>query len=57
MNTNSYFTVELLTSGTLGLQQPNGNGTSITVYYWINKEPNANRDNYDKHIEDLKRTS
>lgn len=49
MNTNSYFTVELLTSGTLGFQL-NGTGTSITVYYWINKDPNANRDNYDGSI-------
>ena len=50
MNTNSYFTVELLTAGTLGLQQPSGTGTPVTVYYWINKDPNVARDNYDGSI-------
>lgn len=52
MNTNSYFTIEILTSGNLWLRIMNTDGTeqAVTVYYWKNKLPNANRDNYDGSI-------
>jgi len=49
MNTNSYFTIEILSSGNLWLRLFNNDGTEqyVTVYYWRNTIPNANRDNYD----------
>lgn len=50
MNTNSYFTVELLTAGTLGLHANGAECIPVTMYYWINKDPNSNRDNYDGTI-------
>ena len=52
MNTNSYFTIEVLVSGTVIIQLVNGDGTEATgtFYYWINSVPNAARDNYDGSI-------
>ena len=52
MNTNSYFTIEVLVSGTVIIQLVNGDGTEVpgTFYYWINSVPNAARDNYDGSI-------
>lgn len=40
-----YFTIES-TGAAIGVQCY-GNATPVTLYYWINKYPNANRDNYD----------
>lgn len=52
MNTNSYFTIETLSAGTVIIQLINGDGTENpgTIYYWINSVPNAARDNYDGSI-------
>ena len=48
MNTNSYFTIETLTTGTVIIQLTNATGSETpgTIYYWINSEPNASRSNY-----------
>lgn len=52
MNTNSYFTIKILTAGTVIIQiaNPTGTETPGTIYYWINNVPNAARDNYDGSI-------
>lgn len=50
MNTNSYFTVEILTSGSIRLYNNGVDAPNATFYYWINKEPNAARDNYDGSV-------
>lgn len=41
-----YFTVEALESGSIAVKR-SGSPGSLTVYYWINKQPNSARDNYD----------
>ena len=47
MDTNSYFTIETLQSGGVGLLKNQGsNSDLITLYYWVNTIPNTNRDNY-----------
>lgn len=47
MDTNSYFTIETLQSGGVGLLKHQGsNSDLITLYYWVNTIPNTNRDNY-----------
>lgn len=48
MNTNSYFTIQAISSGNLRFQLMNVDGTEVpaTFYYWINSVPNAARDNY-----------
>ena len=50
MDTNSYFTVEILSSGNINLIMSSSSGTPITVYYWKNKEPNATKTDYDGSI-------
>lgn len=50
MNTNSYFTIEILTSGSIRLYNNGTDAPNATFYYWINKEPNAARDNYDGSV-------
>lgn len=48
MNTNSYFTIQVLTAGTVYFAIANGDGTEVpaTFYYWVNSVPNTSRDNY-----------
>lgn len=52
MNTNSYFTIELLAAGNVWISLPNPDGTEVTTtfYYWVDTVPNAARDNYDGTI-------
>ena len=52
MNTNSYFTVEILTAGYIFIRINGATGTETpgTIYYWINSVPNAARNNYDGSI-------
>lgn len=50
MNTNSYFTIEILTAGSIRLYNNATDAPNATFYYWINKEPNTARDNYDGSV-------
>jgi len=52
MDTNSYFTIELLAAGSVWIQLTNADGTEVpaTFYYWVDSIPNAARDNYDGTI-------
>lgn len=47
-----YFTIEVLTTGTIWIRINNATGTEVpgTFYYWINKLPNTARNNYDGSI-------
>ena len=46
MNTNSYFTIEILTAGNLYIFKSSSDAPTATFYYWINSFPNTARDNY-----------
>lgn len=46
MNTNSYFTIEILSTGSLYLFKSAADAPDATFYYWVNSFPNAARDNY-----------
>lgn len=46
MDTNSYFTIEILSAGNLYINKSAADAPDATFYYWVNTTPNAAMDNY-----------